>query len=586
MAIKSAIENKSPKPGGISAEQINILSGKKVVRQKSVLGRNGGSRKVPPVKAMPLRPTHPYRSPPSQEMNVPEWFTTKNLKDIDVSIVVPCYKSRDYIVKQIATWDLESEKDIRYEIIYVDDCCPQKSHRHILEAWHSRIKELSTPIGKIVIVSDRNGGFSNACNIGAKIARGKHLIFLNADTRVTSGWIKPMIETFRRHKNVGIVGNLHLREDGAIDSCGSEWNERAKMFMHIGKHIHNGEYIRRPFLPKEAPEDIMTERDVQMVTGACFMIPKELFHNIGGFDTEYRIGYWEDSDICMKVHAVGSRVMFNPESTIVHRGGHSNSGSHEYVKGNYALFHEKWIKTGFLEELIRGNKPRESENTPDPRSVVVYTAITNGTNRYDHLKEQRKFDDTEFVAFLENPVESDTWSSRQIHREFSDPCRNAKIHKILSHVYFPDKEYSLWIDGSVSMLFPFPVSRLIQIYLSDSDIALFKHCGRKCIYEEVSTCIKMKLDDPVVMKRQVERYRSEGYPANAGLGECTVLLRRHTEQIKKLNEMWWSEICKGSRRDQLSFNYVARACGVKIKHFMGCLPKNNCLFERHFHNYK
>lgn len=585
-ALKHALENKTMKPGGLSAEQIMALSGKKVVKQRITRGGTNKSRKSQSAASIAAtRPTHPYRPPPHREAIVPDWFDSKGIKDVDVSIIVPCYKSSEYIAKQIATWDLDSCKGLVCEIIYVDDYCPQKSHQQIIQSWHARINQLSCPVGKIVLMSKNNGGFANACNVGARLARGKFLVFLNADTRVTPGWIKPMMETLSRHENAGIVGNLHLREDGAIDSCGSEWNERSKMFMHIGKHVLKGEYLRRPLLPNDAPKEIMTERDVQMVTGACFMMRKELFQDIGGFDTEYRIGYWEDSDICMKVHAVGSRVMFNPESVIVHRGGHSNSGSHEFVRSNYSLFHEKWIKTGFLDELVRGNKPAGNNTPPKPEQIVVYTAITNDKNRYDHLKEQKRIDSTEYVAFLNSPVKSDTWSFREIHGEFADPCRNAKIHKILSHVYFPDKEYSLWIDGSVKVLFPFPVSRLIQMYLSDCDMALFRHCGRKCVYEEATTCVKMRLDDPVVMKKQVERYKSEGYPPNAGLSECTVLLRRHTDQIKRLNEMWWSEICKGSRRDQLSFDYVARACGVRVRHFMGCLPKKNCLFERHMHNY-
>lgn len=583
-AVKKATELGKRKSLGVSAEQIKALAGHKVVRQKTVRGKPG--RFTNPAKVKAAAPIHPYNAPPHMEMNTPEWFSSEKMRNVDVSIIVPCFKSKEYIVKQISTWHLETSNAIDTEIIYVDDCCPQKSHRYILDSWQSRLKELSKPIGRIVLVTGKNGGFSNACNVGASLARGKHLIFLNADTRVTPGWIQPMIDTFGRHKNVGIVGNLHLREDGAIDSCGSEWNERSKMFMHIGRHVYKGEYVKRPFKPEDAPRDIMAERDVQMVTGACFAITKEMFENVGGFDTEYRVGYWEDSDICMKVHAVGFRVMFNSDSVIYHRGGHSNSGSHEYVRSNASLFKRKWVDTGFLQTILRNPNSVDLDVAVMPSQVVVYTAITNETNKYDRLKEQRKIDSTDFVAFLEKPVESSTWQCRSIHDGYQDPCRNAKIHKILSHVYFPDKEYSLWIDGSVDIKFPFSVSRLIQMHLSNCDIALFRHCKRKCLYAEAATCIKMGLDDPEIMRKQVERYRCDGYPVNQGLGECTILLRRHSDQIKKMNEMWWEEICKGSRRDQLSFNYVARKCEIKIKYFMGCLPDQNMLFFRHMHNSK
>ena len=88
------------------------------------------------------------------------------------------------------------------------------------------------------------------------------------------------------------------------------------------------------------------------------------------------------------------------------------------------------------------------------------------------------------------------------------------------------------------------------------------------------------------MKKQVERYKIEGYPENLGLSECTVILRRHTNQIKEFNEAWWEEIKNGSRRDQLSFDYVARKMNLKVNYFAGHLRAENYLFKRNFHNKK
>jgi hypothetical protein len=62
-----------------------------------------------------------------------------------------------------------------------------------------------------------------------------------------------------------------------------------------------------------------------------------------------------------------------------------------------------------------------------------------------------------------------------------------------------------------------------------------------------------------------------------------VLLRRHTEAIRAFNEAWWDEIQRGSRRDQLSFAYVARRCGLTWRHFPGSLLEANALFHRDHH---
>ena len=524
----------------------------------------------------------PYVPPSFKELETPHWFISSE-NEIDVSIIIPCYKSRDFIKKQIESWNFDEHDNLKKEIIYVDDCCPEKSHIEILKSWSNKPKQ-EKGIGKIIHVERTNGGFANACNLGAKFAKGKYLIFLNADAITTPNWIKPMYDCFQKQKDIGIVGNLHLKEGIIIDSLGSEWDEGICAFLHIGKHICKKKYINRPFTLDNVPKDLMEIREVEMVTGACFMIPSDFFKLIGEFDTQYRIGYWEDSDLCMKTHAHGYKILFTPNSIIYHKGGHTNSASHQFVKQNRNIFHQKWIKTNMLKAFLERNISKNNIEV-DPKNIIVYTAITNVSNNYDKLKDQKNHNDgTEFVAFLENPINSKIWNSKQIHTTFSDPNRNAKIHKILSHIYFPDKEYSLWIDGSIIIKFPFNISRLAEIYLSNCDIALFKHHERNCVYDEAKTCIARKLDDASTITKQIQKYARDGYPKNNGLSECTVLLRRHSNEIKKFNEMWWEEISNGSKRDQISFDYVARKLNIKINNFPGDIKKENYLFTRFSHN--
>ena len=580
--IQQALAKKQNKPAlSINPEKHSLFEKNKtkVVVQNKMRNNHAHLIKRQPV-GFELQQHQKFIPPACHEYNVPNWF--RNDKDVDISIIIPCYKSKDYIQKQIEKWHFDEDDGLTKEIIYVSDCCPEKSQAHIINAWSLKEKP-KHPVGKIIEIMGFNGGFANACNTGAKFAKGKYLIFLNADTLTTPNWIKPLYDCFQNQKNVGIVGNLHLKEKDIIDSMGSEWDERICAFLHIGKHIHNKKYINRAYTLGNVPSELMQIRQVEMVTGACFMIHSETFKLIEGFDTGYKIGYWEDADLCMKTIAHGLKIFFTPHSIIYHKGGHTNSASHQFVNANRNLFHKKWIKYKMFDKfLARKNIPEIKVN---PKSCVVYTAITNSTNNYDTLKRQKKDNDgTEFIAFLETPVPSDFWKFQQIHTKFDDPNRNAKIHKILPHIYFPDKEYSLWIDGSVTIRFPFSVSRLAEIYLADADIALFQHHERDCIYDEADVCIQRKLDNQAVILKQIKKYRSENYPAHNGLGECTVLLRRHTDKIKQFNEMWWYEICNGSRRDQISFNYVVRKLGLKVNYFPGDIKKENYLFSRHMHN--
>ena len=127
-----------------------------------------------------------------------------------------------------------------------------------------------------------------------------------------------------------------------------------------------------------------------------------------------------------------------------------------------------------------------------------------------------------------------------------------------------------------------PVEELIATYLAEHDLAVFDHPRRHCIYVEADACIQGGKDDPETIRDQIKRYRYEGYPPLAGLAECTVLLRRHTERMKLFSEVWWDEISRHSRRDQLSFNYVAWKLSFTYKTLPGCVEQND-FFERRPH---
>lgn len=555
-------------------------SKERLIQRKVRNAKNNKRTSARPTKSEPTFERTPFKPPGHKIVPVPDWFDSKG--EIDVSIIVPCFKSQDYIREQIASWNL-TDDGLKKEIIYVDDNCPFNTHVAVLDAWGQRRKELTAPVGKI-IQNVKNGGFGCACNVGASHATGKYLLFLNADTVAKTNWVRPMYDAFA-DPGIGLVGNLQLRNDGTIDSCGSEWCWKSSSFMHAGRYVFNKKRLNKPYTLETAPPELLIPHDVEMVTGACILIPKNLFDKIGGFDTEYRIGYWEDSELSMRVHSHGYRIRAIPDSRIIHKVGHTNSGAHAFIDQNRRLFHKRWVETGVMEGYLNGTRPDRKKVDIPTNSAVVYTAITGD---YDGLKELPELSrkGVECVAFLDRErIKTDPtfWSIKKAHAEFKDQNRNAKIHKIMPHLFFPDKEYSLWLDGSCRIEFPFTVERLIDIYLSDADLAVFKHPIRNCVYQEANACISAKLDDPDVIREQVNRYTKENYPSNFGLAECSVLLRRHTPAMKAFSELWWNEIKRGSRRDQISFNYVAHKTGLKIQYFPGDLRKTNYLFKREGH---
>lgn len=288
----------------------------------------------------------------SYVMNLPNQFS--NNKEKEVSIIVPIYKSQDVIGDLIASI-ANTKNEVQTEIIFSDDACPNKTKEKIVPIC-MQYNDLLFPKYEIkIICSERNRGYAGNCNLGAKHSNSKNLIFLNADTKVTDHWIKPMIEHLT-NKEVGMVGNLQLRWggrfDGAIDSAGSEWSHVHRSFLHIGGKIYNGRILAQPYYPQNAPADMLKLNERQMVTGCCFAIRKEVFFNIGMYDEKYLIGYCEDADMCMTLKDHGYKIMFEPASVIYHKKHHSKALNHPHMKNNKTYFYEKWIKSEKINRLL------------------------------------------------------------------------------------------------------------------------------------------------------------------------------------------------------------------------------------------
>jgi hypothetical protein len=148
------------------------------------------------------------------------------------------------------------------------------------------------------------------------------------------------------------------------------------------------------------------------------------------------------------------------------------------------------------------------------------------------------------------------WS---IDKEYMDR-RHAKIFKILPHLFLPGYDYYIWID-STHMVGLDP-NQIIEMYLKDSDIALFKHPERDCVYDEADIIQGVKFDKGYNVQSQMNFYESTSYPKNNGLYELPCRIQRNTGQIQALMLTWWELICKYSSRDQLSLPFAMTLHGI------------------------
>lgn len=132
--------------------------------------------------------------------------------------------------------------------------------------------------------------------------------------------------------------------------------------------------------------------------------------------------------------------------------------------------------------------------------------------------------------------------------------QKAKYFKIFPHKLFPEYDYSIWVDGNISLygdLAPF-VERMEGKYIAE-----FEHPNNNCIYEEAYSIVSQGKARGRDVRKQIELYRAEGFPANYGLLENSLIVRQHHNlNCVELMEAWWNEMLRHSWRDQLSLSYV------------------------------
>ena len=211
---------------------------------------------------------------------------------------------------------------MRFEIIVQDDCSDQYDAAQLI--GHPASVERNP----------RNLGFAGNCNAGAARAQGDVLLFLNQDTVAHPGWIAPLLAMFLRPE-VGVVGPklVFTREPGveewSIQSCGGLFDAgKGPFHRFLGYHADDWRVNR-------------AER-VSWVTGAALSIRRDLFHAIGGFDTAYVRGYFEDVDLCMQARSRGGEVWYCPEAVFEHSVGSTGGVAPDIFKANSLRFHQAW----------------------------------------------------------------------------------------------------------------------------------------------------------------------------------------------------------------------------------------------------
>ncbi len=166
---------------------------------------------------------------------------------------------------------------------------------------------------------DGNMGFGAANNRAVALSRARYLLLLNSDTIVQPGTLQSLLTFAEAHPDAGAVGPRLIGPDGNLQqSCWrfpTPWDALAESLGLL-------RLLRRPsnYLPSDYSRAMM----VDFAVGACLLVRRDMFLEVGGFDERFFM-YAEETDLCRRMRDCGKRVYYTPDSTAVHLGGGSKT---------------------------------------------------------------------------------------------------------------------------------------------------------------------------------------------------------------------------------------------------------------------
>ncbi|MEE2754363.1 MAG: glycosyltransferase [Candidatus Latescibacterota bacterium] len=332
---------------------------------------------------------------------------SRDVSKAQVDVVIPLFNKAEYT--QACLESLETARNgVSFRLILVDNGSTDGTDA-LLKRWADRA---------VVVRPGENLGFAKGNNLGASHGDSPYVLFLNNDTVAEDGWLDRLVEAMEEDDEIGIVGPKLLYLDRTI--------------QHAGLEIINGVPDHAFRNADENDPQANVSRDLDMVTGACLMIRRELLETLDGFDEGYLNGV-EDVDLCLRLRDRGFRVRYVAESVLLHHEGTSD-GRYSHVRPNLEKFAERFLgrfdgRGRFVPVVESGDSQTQTTRSKVLRGVWEGTqfvrhslAIVNASITSELLKDDR-------IELRLIPYEPSTFGPDEDPETYG-PIANALQHKL------------------------------------------------------------------------------------------------------------------------------------------------------------
>ena len=259
-----------------------------------------------------------------------------------VSIVIPNKDEKETLKKCLESiWKKTSYPN--YEIILVEN---NSTTQEIRDYY----KELDGKERVRVVYWEKEFNYSAINNFGISYAKGEYILCLNNDITVISpDWLEELLANCQRPE-VGIVGARLYYPDNTIQHAGIVLGMGGCAgSLFVGLARSRGGYLHKAAL----------QQDLSAVTAACFMVKKEVFEKVGGFEEKLAVAF-NDVDFCLKVRHAGYLVVYDPYAELYHH--ESKTRGYENTEAKKRRFQEEieYMRCHWMPDILRD--PYYNEN--------------------------------------------------------------------------------------------------------------------------------------------------------------------------------------------------------------------------------
>lgn len=184
--------------------------------------------------------------------------------------------------------------------------------------------------GVCIVEPGRNLGFGGGCDAGIATARAEVIALVNPDLEVTQGWLDPLVAALD-DPAVAIAAPPLLNPDGSIQEAGQV------IFADGGTDPIGG-----PRLLGDDRAAVWFSRDVDYASAACWVMRRDTYHALGGFDPAYHPAYFEDADLAMRAQQAGLVVRLVIDRPVIHHHDPPSVAAQALAQAARQVFQQRW----------------------------------------------------------------------------------------------------------------------------------------------------------------------------------------------------------------------------------------------------